>query len=176
MVKAEFYHNERHRQQQHPRHKTQSHPRKHTHKTHSAFVNVTGFFCVKTKRIKRVLLVFVLRYERKRDSKCLHLVATTTNFRGVLDAVHVCIYISVCVCVLREYRFACVRVQVHTLVCVYVYTPSPREYINFFPFSNSQCVCMCKCLHECVCVRGNVVKNSKNLAQARMGRGQKQDE
>lgn len=133
MVKAEFYHNERQRQQQqHPRHKTQSHPSKHTHthhKTHSAFVNVTGFFCVKTKRIKRVLLVFVLRYKRKRDSKCLHLVATTTNFRGVLDAVHVCTYISLSlsVCVLREYRFACVRVQVHTLVCVFMSTLRRRE-------------------------------------------------
>lgn len=34
------------------------------------------------------------------------------------------------------------------------------EYINFFPFSYSRCVCVN------VCVRGNVVKNSKNLAQA----------
>lgn len=133
MVKAEFYHNDRHRQQQHPRHKTQSHPSKHTHKTHSAFVNVTGFFCVKTKRIKRVLLVFVLRYERKRDSKCLHLVATTTNFRGVLDAVHVCIYLSVYVCVERV--SVCMRESSSAYACVCLCLHSVAERVHkFFSF------------------------------------------
>lgn len=34
-------------------------------------------------------------------------------------------------------------------------------------------MCVYVYMSACVCVRGNVVKNSKNLAQARMGRGQK---